>query len=349
VRQNWTEGGAAIDRRRAIVGEIKHLTIGVLSRDGLPHLERCLASLPALADCAVSVEFILVDSASTDRTLDAMRAFADHRNARVFSMTGNVNQSVTRNLILDHARDGALLLVDGDVAVSRDFVIAALAEIASGHADIVCGQLPEIWHTSDHEPYADSADRYQVSRRRYTHYFMGNVMLGPRVLADGCRYDPEMRRFEDVEFSIRISERFRILTLPVPIGTHYTIPYHSTYRIGSFYKDAYLKPAGRFVRINWRRPWRLWWSRSIFVGHATGLAEQLGLLLALWSGSAAAVALVGAVIACDIARFAIKGRLHQFVPIRVRGPWQILSGVFTERPAPLDYRATEVSREPRAA
>ena len=178
---------------------------------------------------------------------------------------------------------------------------------------------------------------------------MGNVMLGPRVLADGCRYDPEMRRFEDVEFSIRISERFRILTLPVPIGTHYTIPYHSTYRIGSFYRDAYLKPAGRFFRINWRRPWRLWWSRSIFVGHATGLAEQLGLLLTLWSGSAAAVALVGAVIACDIARFAIKGRLHQFVPIRVRGPWQILSGVFTERPAKLVYQATEVSREPGAA
>jgi hypothetical protein len=344
------EGGPRPEGGTVHVTQIERLTIGVLSQDGLPVLQRCLDSLPALADSAGQVEFILVDSASRDRTLDAMREFATRNpHTRVFKLTGKVNQSVTRNVILDHAKPGALLLVDGDVAISRQFVVAALEEIVAGHSEIVWGQLPEIWHTSAHEPYAEGGDRYQVSQRRYTHYFMGNVMLGPQVLAGKCRYDSQMRRFEDVEFSIRIGEKHRILALPIPIGTHYTIQYHSRYRIDSFYGDAYLKPAGRFFRINWRRPWRLWRSATIFIGHATGLAEQLCLLVALISGSAVATALVALVIAADATRFAARGRMNQFVPIRVRGPWQIIAGIFTEKGATVDYRTMEIPLSPRVA
>ena len=329
--------------------KFKHLTVGVLAKDGLPHLQTCLESLPALADCAEKVEFLLVDSASKDGTLEAICAFATRNDhARVFAMKGSVNQSVTRNVILDNSAPGAVLLVDGDVAISRDFVLAALAEIADGAAEIVHGQLPEIWHTSQHSAYADGGDRYQISRRRYTHYFMGNVMLGPRALASGCRYDRQMRRFEDVEFSIRIGEQFRILALPIPIGTHYTIQYHSTYRIGAFYKDAYLRPAGRFFRINLLKPWRLWWARPIFAGHLIGMAEQLCLLIALVSRSPLNIAIVAAVIGADVLRFAVKDRIHQFIPIRIRGPWQIVSGTFMEKPVCLDYETIEIRISPRA-
>ncbi len=271
------------------------------------------------------------------------------QHVRVFAMKGTVNQSVTRNVILDNAAPGALLLIDGDVAISSDFVRAALAEISDDNAEIVHGQLPEIWHTSEHRAYADGGDRYHISRRRYTHFFMGNVMLGPQVLANGCRYDRQMRRFEDVEFSIRISEQFRILALPVPIGTHYTVQYHSPYRINAFYKDSYLRPAGRFIRINLRRPRRLWWATPIFVGHLVGVAEQLGLLLALLSRSPTTIAFVAAIIGADIVRFAVKGRIHQFLPIRVRGPWQILSGIFLEKPVNLQYETTEISISPHTA
>jgi glycosyltransferase involved in cell wall biosynthesis len=339
-----------IAKSRALMTKITHLTVGVLARDGLPHLQMCLQSLPALADCAENVGFLLVDSASKDGTLEAMCAFASRsKHVRVFAMKGCVNQSVTRNVILDNAAPGAVLLVDGDVAISRDFVLAALAEIAGDNAEIVHGQLPEIWHTSEHRAYADGGDRYQISRRRYTHYFMGNVMLGPQVLASGCRYDPQMRRFEDVEFSIRISEHFRILALPIPIGTHYTIQYHSPYRIAAFYKDAYLRPAGRFIRINLRRPRRLWWARTIFAGHLIGVTEQFCLLLAVISFSPSAIAVVAAFIGADVGRFAIKGRLRQFIPIRVRGPWQIVSGAFMEKPVSLEYETIEIRLSPDAA
>jgi glycosyltransferase involved in cell wall biosynthesis len=329
------------------VSKINRLTIGVLAKDGLPHLLRCLDSLPGLADCADSVDFVLVDSASKDGTLNAMREFATtNDNTRVFAMKGAVNQSVTRNVILDNARPGAVFLIDGDVAISHDFVLAALAEIEAGNTEIAYGQLPELWHTADHEAYAEGADCHKISRRTYTHTFMGNVLLGPQVLADGCRYDPQMRRFEDVEFSIRISEHFRILALPIPMGTHYTIPYHSKYRINTFYKDSYLRPAGRFLRINIRAPWRLWWSRKVFVGNIIGLGEQLGMLLALLSANPVASAAAAAVVAVDAGRFVIGGRMHQFIPIRIRGPWQIISGIFMERPVRLDYETTEVKLSP---
>ena len=55
------------------------LTVGVVAQNGLPHLTRCLDSLPTLADCAEAVEFILVDAASSDGTLAAMRSFSEVR------------------------------------------------------------------------------------------------------------------------------------------------------------------------------------------------------------------------------------------------------------------------------
>jgi glycosyltransferase involved in cell wall biosynthesis len=328
---------------------IKHLTIGVVAKDGMPHLNGCLTSLSCLTDCAETVEFILVDSGSTDCTLNTMCIFASqNKNARVFTMSGTVNQSVTRNVILEKSIPGAVLLVDGDVAINHDFVKAALEEIGVGNADIVYGQLPEIWHTSDHQAYAEGGDRYQISNRRYMHFFMGSVMLGPQVLAKGCRYDREMRRIEDVEFSIRVSEQFRILALPIPMGIHFTTPYHSRYRIGAFYKDSYLRPVGRFVRINLLKPRRLWWARTIFGGNLLGLAEQFCLLLALISANLASIALVSTVIFVDAARFAIRGRVHQYIPIRIRGPWQIISGIFIVERVQPDYKTTEIQFEPPA-
>jgi glycosyltransferase involved in cell wall biosynthesis len=322
----------------------KHLTVGVLCQNGLPHLTRCLDSLPALTDCAPSVDFILVDSASTDDTLKEMRDFAASRNdTRIFRMQGKVNQSATRNVILEYARPGSVFLVDGDVEINREFVVEALNEIWSGMADIVYGQLPEIWHTADHVAYMDAPDRYKVSKKKYTHTFMGIALLGPRVLEGKYRYDEEMRRYEDFEFSIRMSDHFRILSLPRIMGTHYTIHYHSTDRIDDFYKYSYQRPAGQFIRNNIKHPKRLWKARDAYSGNLIGLTEQILLLLSLLSGKLLIIATVALLILIDISRFKIQGRLHRYIPMRIIGAWQLLSGFLKPEQQNLIYETTEVS------
>src|SRR5262249_2534763 len=130
------------------------LTVGVICRNGLPHLMKCLATLPGIEGSAQEVDFILVDSASTAETLGDMLAFAaGRRDTRVFSMSGLVNSSAARNVVLRNARPGAVFLVDGDVAVNRSFVDAALEELDRNSCEIVNGRLAEILHDREHRPY----------------------------------------------------------------------------------------------------------------------------------------------------------------------------------------------------
>lgn len=308
------------------------LTVGVVARNGLPYLRHCLTSLPALADCATEVEFILVDSASSDGTLDAMLAFArDRRDTRVYAMEGKVNAAAARNVILRHAQPGALFLVDGDVAVNRDFVVAALREFENRTCEVVFGQLPEILYDRAAQPIGHNPDRYRVTTRAYARLIHGVVMLGPPVLEDGVAYDEAQRRSHDLELGIRLAERFRILTLPVVMGTHHTVSYYAPSRVGDFYGQAYLRPMGRLLRRHLAWPWRLWSLRRLLSGHALGFSLQLLLLTAMLLQSGAMTAIAGGLIGLDVARFAWQGRRHEYLPNRIVAPWQILYGfVFPE-------------------
>lgn len=320
-----------------------HLTVGVFCQNGMPYLQQALAALPAVERVVDEVDFILVDSASTDGTLAAMQAFAAGKtNARVFAMTGVVNASATRNVVLSHAGPGAVFLVDGDVAVEPAFVAAALDELEQGTCDIVFGRLPEQLHDGQHRPTGVTQDRYKVGGRHYVRSFGGVVLLGPAVVAAGVRYDETMRRGEDRALAAELAERFRILSLPITMGTHYTVSYFHEDRIRTYYRTAYMRPHGRIFRDNLRHPRRIWHSRRIVSGYVAGLIEVLLLIAAIISGSLVALIIVVALIACDVARFASQGRLNEWIPIRLIGMAQIVWGTIVPERQRLSYQVREV-------
>lgn len=312
----------------------------------MPYLQRALEALPALERAVPDVEFILVDSASTDGTLAAMRAFALGRhNVRVFLMTGTVNAAAPRNVVLAHARPGGVFLVDGDVAVDPAFVLAALDELERDSCDIAFGQLPEQLHDGKHRPIGESGDVYKVAGRRYVKSFGGVVLFGPKVVAAGVRYDETMRRGHDKLIASQLADRFRILSLPIRMGTHYTVSYFHQDRVGVYYRTAYMRPHGRLIRDNLGRPWRIWHARDVLSGYAVGFLEVVLLVAALISGSGLAVAAVAALIAADVVRFAWQRRLNEWIPIRLVGMAQMAWGVVVPERHQLNYRVREVGAE----
>jgi glycosyltransferase involved in cell wall biosynthesis len=318
------------------------LTVGVSCQNGLPHLRTCLASLPRLADCAEQVEFILVDSASSDGTLATMLAFAAGRgDTRVYSMVGLVNLAATRNVTLRNARPGAVLLVDGDIAVEPAFVHEALAEFSAGTCEIAYGRLPEILYDKHHQPYGQTADRYKVAEWGYTRQFGGVVLFGPQVLADGVLYDETLRRAEDLALSTQLAEKFRILHLTTVMGVHHTVAYFHPDRIGDFYRKAYMRPYGRLVSDNIGRPSRIWNVRSGISGYVLGFALVVFLVGALLSGSVIAILLAIAAIALDVARFARQGRLKSWIPTRLIGMTQLVWGIVVPERQRLDYQVRQ--------
>lgn len=313
------------------------LTVGIACRDGLPHLHACLAALPAVAACAADVEFILVDSASSDGTLEAMLAFAkNRRDTRVLSMHGHVNLAATRNVILDAARPGAVFIVDGDVAVNAAFVAAALAALDADRCDIVFGRLPEVIYDGSHRPVGRNDDRYRVDRECFRTVFHGIVLLGEAVARAGARYDTRLRRGEDTDLAVRLAERFRILALATEMGTHHTVPYYHADRLATFYRQRYTRPIGSMIRKHLWHPKRLWrGGRHVFVGGAIGLLTQALFVVALLSTSPLAIAAAAALIAVDFGQLAVRGRGHHFVPVRIVGAWFLAWGIlFPEWDAP---------------
>jgi hypothetical protein len=268
-----------------------------------------------------------------------MLAFARGRpDLRVFTMRGEVNLAAARNVVLRSARPGAVFMVDGDVAVNRDFAVAALAELARSSADVVFGQLPEILYDRGDQPIGRTPDRYRVTGRAYHGLIYGVVVLGPRVVAEGFLYDETQRRSQDLELGLRLARRYRILGLPMVMGTHHAVSYFAPSRIGQFYREAYLRPLGRILRQHAFRPRQLWSLRRVLSGHALGFGLQMLLIAALLLRSQAITALALGLIGLDLARFAWQGRGREYLPHRIVAPWQILYGIILPEKQRLSYQ-----------
>ncbi len=325
-------------------------TVGAIARDGALHLPKTLAAIETLFgalerekdfDCRL----LLVDSASTDATGDIMRQFAaDKDYVRVFELSGQVNASAARNAYLDHVESGYLMVIDGDIALETEFMLAAVDEMEAGNADVIYGKLPEVWYDENAVAYGGQDDRYKVDRREYIDWFKGAFLLSPRAVQQDFRFDERCRRLEDIEFSVRVGEKFRVLTLPLVMGTHHTDGYHSQSRLKDFIVGGYQIPAGQFIRSNLHKPKRIVRVKRAYIGYLVGLALQGIVVIGLLFMSPLIIAAGVGLLLLDFFRFKRQGRAQEFVPLRFIGAWQLLIGLFTPRRAAGPYEVRELTK-----
>ncbi len=326
------------------------LTIGVIARDGLPFLRDCLRSLPTQLDGVATLEIILVDSVSSDGTTDVMVEFARQRAAvRVFRMDGKSNAAATRNVVLDHAAPGAVLLVDGDIVLTPEFLWAGVEAMRAGRADAVSGGLTEIHHDAGGNPVTEEFWRLRVRQEvaEYGRWACGTILLSEAVVRSGLRYDESMRLNEDRDFTIRISYQFRVITIPISMGCHLTRSYYSSDRLKQFYKDANYRWLGVLIRKH------IWSLRSGLLsrfvalfgaekGVCFGVVLQIVLVASLLSGHVGIILLSLFIVLADFARYVWQRRLKQYLPLRVVGPWMVLGGLVRRHEVRPDYTVRQL-------
>jgi glycosyltransferase involved in cell wall biosynthesis len=319
------------------------LTIGIISRNGMPYIQRCLESLAKLDCLDRTLSFVLVDCVSTDGTTEVMRQFrTSHNNVRLFRVDGTANTSVARNVILDNTRDGYLFLLDGDIDVNPAFIEAALAIMEAGRADAVIGDLEEIAHDEFHRPMGEMRRRAWVDSETYVLIGGGLILLAPQVVRSDVRFDERQRRSQDLDFCFQLSKRFRILRIPVSMGTHLTQEYVSKGRISRFYREIYYRPMGRLVRKYWASPVYIWQ----IVKSDKGVFAALGLQLIIIIGLIANIPVIWVaailILLADALRLALHGRFNHYLPLRIVAPWMVAYGFLApSEPAPR-YRVREV-------
>ncbi|WP_029007577.1 glycosyltransferase family 2 protein [Azospirillum halopraeferens] len=326
------------------------LTIGVIARNGLPFLRACLASLPPEGTFAGELAIVLVDSDSSDGTTETMTAFAAaRRDARVYRIEGSVNAAAARNVVLEHAPAGFLMLLDGDMVLNPAFVAAAVGRIRNGEADAVVGALREQHFDADNRPDGEEVWRHPPGGPALVRLAGGAILLGPPAREMALRYDEGQRICEDWDFALRLSRRRRLLRVPDCMALHLTHHYFSPQRRLDFYRDMRPRALGRMVRKHLGSPAGLLAvvnrERGVFMG---GALQWLA-LLALAAGqpllAVGALALFGA----DAARNLLRGKGQQWAGTRLFAPWLVLAGLLVPPRPSVRYDIRQIGGRPAPA
>lgn len=327
----------------------EHLTIGVIARNGLPFLRNCLAALPRERGAserppAGGLSILLVDCMSGDGTTGVMTDFAHGRgDTWVFRVEGAANAAVARNVILDHAPPGFVLLLDGDMVLAPGFLDAALEPIRQGRAEAVIGALREQHFDTQNRPEGGELWRTAPVSPRYVRLAGGAILLGPQVRATGCRYDEGQRLCEDWDFALRLSQDHRILRIPDNLGLHLTHDYFSPHRLRNFYCQDSSRMLGQLCRKHFRQPWRLAPLVVIERGLFLGCILQALILLGMATGQFELVALALAALTADGGHSLIRGRRARWVATRLAAPWMLARGLLRPRPDGVDYRTARIA------
>jgi glycosyltransferase involved in cell wall biosynthesis len=211
-------------------------------------IKKCLDSISKfkLENC----EIICVDSGSTDSTLDLIKGFKDKlQNLSLLQIEGYANSAIARNAGINRATKEFIFFIDGDVEITENFIVTAIKVIRFNDADAVVGQLAECQYDRYYEKLVTTvADRYGITKIKRV-YSSGGIFFTKREVVESIGiFDESLVRNQDYDFTLRITEKYKMLALNILMGTHHTVPYQDLKRINKlFWSPRYF---GRVFRKN---------------------------------------------------------------------------------------------------
>lgn len=326
---------------------ISNVSIIIVAKNEVFAIEKCLR---ALVDAPLdNCEIICVDSGSTDGTLAVMTGFAVKCSyMQIYRCSGHVNSAIARNVGLKYATKDYIYFVDGDVELNIRFIAVAMSYFEKGNADIITGQLREIYYTPDYEKeIGHTADRFFIGKEKEVFYSGGCFIARASVVHEAGLWNERMVRNQDIEFTLRISRFGRFLAIPVSMGTHHTLKY--TDRAWEFFKKRYPIYFGMIIRKNITRPKALLFLLSRNRGFVVGLFFSLGLFCCMFLSIMTNLSFTSCLFALllllviDLTMGALAGKniINLFVTHYMHSPL-ILAGLFVNDKVP--HSLTNVTR-----
>lgn len=332
------------------------LTIGIISRNGQPFLKDCLQSFssaltPLLKHFSL-IDFILVDSDSSDNTLEVMLNFSqeyksDTINSDVYLIQGYCNAAIARNVILRECTGDVIFLCDGDIIINYNFLILAAEKIVGGQADAIVGQLSEKWYDSEFKIYKTIPVRKRIAQKKFVRITGGIIVLSKKVAQSDIKYDENLKIKEDCDFSLRVSNYFNILAIPAFVGTHITQPYYSNERFKIFLKENYNKSLGILLR---KHIYSFRDSIDIMKAEKGVMLGFIYILLFLFSsilclrGMCIPLLLTVCIFLADFFRHLIKSHLRNFIMYRLISPVMVIHGFFAKKKGAQHYSIKKIDK-----
>jgi GT2 family glycosyltransferase len=180
------------------------LSVVVVTYNESEHIGSCLESVFDCCESVEDLEVIVVDSNSTDDTVQRALAFP----VTVYRITDDelCTPSAGRYVGTKLSGGDSILFVDGDMTLTTGWLPVA-REFLDRNSDV-----------AGVDGYLDSVE---TVRSKATGYLRGIALYDREVLETVGGFDPHLSALEDVELGYRLTTSgYRLVRLPTVVGTH---------------------------------------------------------------------------------------------------------------------------------
>jgi Glycosyl transferase family 2 len=267
------------------------LAVVVIARNEEPFIARTLESVLAAAQ-AFDAEVVLVDSRSTDLTVEIARRFP----VRVVRLRDGVRTTAALGRLVGErlTQSEYVLFVDGDTVIDPTWVRAAVEHMRE-HPEVggVGGKLRE-YHYREGRVVSETPDVFRMTSptTEEVDQLGGNAVYRRAALDAAGSFNPYVVSYEEAELAERMRRTGSIVVrLPVHVGTHHHLGVPGLTEVARRFRDNLIVGYGQVLRLG------LQFAAFLLVGFAcAGLAVARGTTtpLLVW---AAAIGVILAVLA----------------------------------------------------
>jgi glycosyltransferase involved in cell wall biosynthesis len=234
------------------------LSIVIITRNEAENVARCIESATAVATFFVNTDIMLVDSASSDGTVD----IASNYPISIVQLRPHwpLTPSAGRYLGTLYTKGQYILFIDGDCEVYTGWVTLAL-EFLQGHSEVAGadGIVEAVISDENEGPPGKTKQRIKASMAAEVKSLGGNSLYRRKALEKVGTFNPYLVSFEEAELALRLRHAgYKLWRFPTPIARHFsesqtTLQAHiQRFRIGFYPKSGWTLRATLRSGLAWK-------------------------------------------------------------------------------------------------
>lgn len=238
------------DRPQGIAGNL--LSIVIIARNEARNVGRCIASALAVAACLPGTEIMLVDSASSDETIDIARKYPV--SAIQLRPHWPLTPSAGRYLGTLTTAGQYVLFLDGDSEVFPAWVFQAL-EFLRRHPEVAGadGTLDTVYADERGQSTGEVVHRIQTAEAREVKSLGGNSLYRRAALERAGTFDPYLVSWEEAELALRLRRAdYTLWRFPMPIARHFSLPRGTLQETIRRFRAGFYPRSGRTLRATFK-------------------------------------------------------------------------------------------------
>ncbi len=200
------------------------LSVVIIARNEEINIARCIESVIKNTKDIPDVEILLVDSASTDRTIDIAKQYPI--NIVQLKPDWPLSPSAGRFIGVKYTNGKYIYMIDGDMELLEGWLNIAIDFLEKNNNVAVVQGRCRLFFLQKDGSYREYPNRYRnKSEKEKIKHYSGSAVFRRECLEKVGNFQPFLRAEEEAEISYRfIKKGFELFFLPHDSVLHYSIP-----------------------------------------------------------------------------------------------------------------------------